>query len=117
AGILEFADAKRQLDTIKGALVQLREDLGTLYTTNEQEPPWDELTVIADGIEQFDFDDQRSAIKHIVERITLYSNDIIIRYPFQRTRAGSYEARLTLNKPSPNRKSFTALSSGNNNKK
>jgi site-specific DNA recombinase len=117
AGVIDFADAKQQLDTIKTDLVQLREDLGQLLTPTATEPPWDELTVIADGIEQFDFIDQRSAIKHIVERITLYSNDIIIRYPFQRTRSGSYEARVTINKQPANRKSFMALSTGNNRKK
>lgn len=95
AGVLDFADAKAQIDSIKIELAELNNLLDEQKKTT-QEPDWESLLIDKNDFKLMDFIDQRKAIENAITSITLYNTYAVITYPFPRTKSGSCDARINL---------------------
>jgi len=101
AGVINFADARTEMDNIKARLAQLQEIINN--TTPENEPDWDAITMTREEWDLLTFTEHRQVIRAVIENITVYNSYAIINYAFPRTLSGSTEARvnfsLTANRP------------------
>jgi len=95
-GLLEFSDAKKQMEIIKSKMITLQDRLDQQAAKPEQEPEWDALQITADEFEELTNLEQREVITNTITAITLYNSYAIIKYRFPRTKSGSYEARTNL---------------------
>lgn len=97
AGVLEFGDAKAQIDTIKTELAEFNNQLDKQEKTSK-EPDWEKLFIDKKAFELLPFAGQRKAVENIISSITLYNTYAVINYPFPRTNSGSYEARINISR-------------------
>ncbi|MBU1233287.1 MAG: recombinase family protein [Proteobacteria bacterium] len=95
AGVIDFSDAKGQIDTIKHELIDLNNQLDS-QANAPKEPDWESITFTPEEFKLIDFHDKRKAIQGVITSITLYNTYAIINYPFPRTKTGSHEARINL---------------------
>lgn len=96
AGVLDFSDAKGQIDAIKHELTELHNQLDN-HDTPATEPDWKAMQIFTrTEFDNLPFCEKRKAIEAVITSITLYNTYAIINYPFPRTKSGSYEARINL---------------------
>lgn len=96
SGLIEFADAKTQMENIKGNLARLQADLDQAETSKQDEPEWESIRCTREEFEILAFDEQRDIIRSAIASITIYKTYAIVKYLFPRTKSGSYEARINL---------------------
>lgn len=95
-GLIEFSDAKEQMKNIKFAIFELQDKLDILTNKVTEEPDWDALQITKEKFETLSFSERREMIKSAIESITLNSTYAIIKYMFPRSKSGSYESRINL---------------------
>lgn len=96
AGVIEFGDAKGQIDKIKNELAKLNNQFDNQETPTP-EPDWKTMQMLhREEFNNLPFDEQRKAIEAVITSITLYNTYAIINYPFPRTKNGSFEARINI---------------------
>jgi DNA invertase Pin-like site-specific DNA recombinase len=96
SGLIDFSDAKTQMEDIKGNLARLQDFLDQIETSNVDEPDWESIKCTREEFEVLSLDEQRDVIRSAIGSITLYNTYAIIKYLFPRSKAGSYEARINL---------------------
>lgn len=92
AGVIERADARSEMDRIKGRLAELQEAISN--ATPENEPDWGAITMTRTDWEILTFTERRQVIRSVIDKIIVYNNYAIINYLFPRTLSGSTEARV-----------------------
>jgi site-specific DNA recombinase len=95
-GIIDFADAKHQLDEIKNTLDAIKKEKGVLTAAQQKEPDWDALTPAKTIFREMDQTDKREFITHIIKQIRVFSTYLIIDYLFPRSIDGNHSARVHL---------------------
>lgn len=98
-GVIEFADAKQQMNTIKAEIDTLGSQIQALHF-RPQAPDWGALSITHAEWSGIDTDDQRAIIAATVERIDFYQTYAIITYRFPRHRSGRCASRIHLPTPS-----------------
>ena len=102
-GIIDFGDAKDQIEAVKREILRLQEALDQIDKSMTEEPDWSALSITPEEYCNLSFDDQRQVIKSSIQSITLYTTYALLKYRFPRTKSGGYEARINLSRGSNNR--------------
>jgi DNA invertase Pin-like site-specific DNA recombinase len=95
-GVMEFADAKQQMATIKSALTRLQNERSELLRAQCNEPEWEILAEIGRIYHHIDREEQREIIQQIIKQIRVYPTYLIIEYNFPRSNDGASTARVHL---------------------
>lgn len=95
AGVLDFADARTEMERIKGRISELQNTMETAAAPPE-EPDWDNLILTREEWNELDFVSHRTIISAVISRITIFNTYAIINYMFPRTKSGRNEARINL---------------------
>jgi site-specific DNA recombinase len=103
-GVIEFADARRQMDALQEQLASTEAEIKTLIVSTDNMPPdWDALALPDREFRQLDSDDQRAFTTAAIERVEVRRNDALITYRFPMTQSGNRESRLHLPESSKSR--------------
>jgi DNA invertase Pin-like site-specific DNA recombinase len=92
AGVIDFTDARTEIDHIKARLAQLQEAINN--ATPENEPDWDTITMTRDEWALLTFTERRQVISAAIDNITVYNSYAIINYAFPKTLSGNTDARV-----------------------
>lgn len=92
AGVIDFADARIEMDNIKARLAKLQEVINNAIPENE--PDWDAITMTRDEWDLLTFPEHRQVISAVIDKITVYNSYAIINYAFPRTLSGNTGARV-----------------------
>lgn len=95
-GVIDFADAKLQMNAIKSSLETNQQEKRSLFRTQIEKPPWDELEEAREVFRTFDQEEQREIIAMIIKQIRVYPTYMIIEYRFPRNKNGDLQARVHL---------------------
>ena len=94
AGVLDFADARAEMDRIKARLSGLQATIEA--AAGAREPDWQTIAITPDEWALLDFSGQRELIRAVIDRITVFNSYALINYTFPRQISGSTEARISL---------------------
>ena len=97
-GVIDFADAKQQMTSIKATIDELSAKIQSLQYTPTA-PDWDALSVTTSEWHDMDMDDQRAIIAAAINRIDLYHSYAIITYQFPVDNAGRLTSQVHLPPP------------------
>lgn len=104
-GIIDFADARPQSQTIDQALAELSARRTDLQHRQSPPPDFTALAQIADRWPELDQSDQRALIAAAIEQIQLHATYLTITYRFPRDTTGNRTSRVHLPGPEkPGRK-------------
>lgn len=95
-GIIEFADAKQQMNTIKAALETTTREKTELTRAQIGEPDWNALAAINGIFHHATQDEQREIISQSIKQIRVFPTYLTIEYNFPRTADGASTARVHL---------------------
>jgi DNA invertase Pin-like site-specific DNA recombinase len=93
-GVLDFGDAKIEMEWIKRRISDIQNQISAENTTKE--PDWETIILTRAEWEVLDESNQRAVISAVISRVTLFSSYAVINYMFPRTKSGSTEARINL---------------------
>lgn len=97
-GVIDFADAKQQMATIKADLDAIGSQIQSLQY-KPQAPDWDAIGISPAEWYSMDTDDKREVISTVIDRIDLYYSYAIITYKFPRHQSGRRTSRVHLPEP------------------
>ena len=95
-GVIEFADAKQQMNAIKTTLEALKKEKCTIITTPTEEPPWEALAEVRDMFRTASQEEQREIIATAIKQIKVYSTYLLIEYRFPVSENGGTSTRIHL---------------------
>ncbi len=101
-GVLEFAEAKTQIQIINDQIQACENDIRNQKAAQVPPPDWSKLTLSLADWEVLDLLEQRRIIKVCIANIKLYNSYAIITYHFPRTATGNRQARVNLPPKHPN---------------
>lgn len=97
--IITFADAKNQVKQLDAQLQDLTARRAALKTSQETEPPWDELAITREEFYQLDISEKRELLQLCIKQIRMYRNHALVEYRFPRTPTGSSLSKINLPPP------------------
>lgn len=95
-GIIDFADAKTQMDKLKTALETNRQEQTTTRRAQVEEPPWDTLALVRGIFHVITTDEKREIIDQTIKQIRMFPTYMMIEYHFPRALDGSTTTRVHL---------------------
>ena len=95
-GVIDFADAKPQMNTIKSALEALKKEKTTTISTPAENPDWDVLEAVRDIFSTLAPEEQREIISSAIKKIRAYSTYLIVEYRFPIADDGIATTRIHL---------------------
>ncbi|MDO8969711.1 MAG: recombinase zinc beta ribbon domain-containing protein, partial [Saprospiraceae bacterium] len=81
-GVLEFADARQQMNAIKTTQETLKKEKAGIITTPTEEPPWEELAAVRGIFRDMAQEEQREIIATAIKQIKTYGTYLMIEYRF-----------------------------------
>jgi DNA invertase Pin-like site-specific DNA recombinase len=81
-GILEFSDAKQQMQTVNNTLATLQARRAELVAMASRGPDWDALAISREQFETMTVEERREIIAGAIDKIRIHENYAIIVYAF-----------------------------------
>lgn len=98
-GVIDFADARAQSQSIDHALAELATRRTNLQQIQSTTPDWDALALIADHWPLLTEAEQREVLATVLAQIQLFGSYLIITYKFPRSADGTRTSRAHLPPP------------------
>lgn len=96
SGIIDFSDAKNQMDAIKNTLADISTKRQDMLSQLADPPDWDAYAITQEEFHHMTPTEQRTFLGGIIKDIQIFATYLVIHYPFPRNADGSTTARIHL---------------------